>query len=81
MMRKEISLRRERNSLHIGAFGKERKCLKEKDLDRICIFDAVEFVCPGGVAQRNERQEYLGTLSLDVLVVPYLDFRKMNADI
>jgi len=47
--------------LHIGAFGKERECLKGKDLDCLCIFDAVEFVCHGAQSELK-RQEYLGTL-------------------
>jgi len=66
-----------RKSLHIGAFGKERECLKERNLDCIGIFDAAEFVCHGRGAKRNEKTRIFGhSFFLDVLVVRYLDLQR-----
>jgi len=52
-----------REYLHIGAFGKERECRKEKDPDCIFIFHVIEFFCNGEAqSETNKQEEYLGTL-------------------
>jgi len=75
MMRKGDMVVQGRKSLHSGAFGRERECLNEKHLYRICISDAVEFVCHGRGAVRNEKTRIFGHSFLDVPVVPYLDLQ------
>jgi len=57
MMRNGDMVEEVRKSLHIGAFGKERECLTEKDLDRIAYFDSAEFVCVwSGGCKASERK-------------------------